>query len=519
MPFKILALASFGSMEDDPWKGKPLRVEKTNIDNVMHGFGLSLDVPVPKDLCPEQSLVVKFSRLKDFHPDTLLQNNVFSKNLLDAKRFFEEGRAKGLSDQKIAARLEEWPGVPAMEFPAGSRRPDSRGRGGGDIDNILKMVALPEERPPSPVETHPWTAKIDRMLEQVLRHVFLCEEFRNVEAVWRGLHFLLQQGGANGELQVEICPVSLETIEGTLSNLIDDLLPDPPSIIIIDLPFDDSPHKLEILQRIGEFAGTILVPALTWLTPRFFNMESWEELNRLPYLPHHLEGSAFAKWRRLKSTSSARWLAITCNRPLVRYPYGPDNMPALVGFKEPCGLFCSPTWAIGSLIGQSILKTGWPTRFTDWKRIRLENLPLHPLDSKTFLPLEADFSEERVHQFAKAGIIPLVSTHNKDVAFTPLETTLSGDSLSYQLLVSRIVQFVFRCKDEFGEGIDPEALQRDLERAFLLFWEKSGHSAPDQLEFKVTQPDIHKPPLLKMLIVPSRDVLSPSEKIELELNW
>ena len=194
-------------------------------------------------------------------------------------------------------------------------------------------------------------------------------------------------------------------------------------------------------------------------------------------------------------------------------------MPTLVGFREPHNLFSSPVWALASLIAQSFVRTGWPTRFTDWQRIRLEDLPLHPIDSKTFLPLEADFGEERVHQLVTAGIIPLVSTRNKDVVFTPLETTLGEVSLSYQLLVSRIIQFVFRCKDEFGEDTDPETAQRDLERAFLLFWEKSGHSAPDQLEFTVTQPDIHKPPLLKMLIVPSRDVLSGSEKIELELNW
>jgi hypothetical protein len=517
MPFKILALGPFRPVEDDVWTGKPIPVEKANLDQVMDEFGISLYVQIPRDLCPAGGLSIKCSSLKDFQCKGIIQNTPFLKDLLDAKGSVEEAMAQGLSSQEMGERLKAWPSLPPIRIDAQQQRPAASPTKA--VSRILDMVDLPEGRPSMSGQRDPLSGQFDTIFKRVLSGVFLDEQFRNLEATWRGLHFLMQQGGSNGEVRVEITPSSAETLEATLEGLLEGLIQDPPSLIILDMPFDNSPRRIELLGKIAEFAEILLVPALGWVTHRFFLINDWRDLKKLPYLPHYLEEPAFAKWRRLRGTSSGRWLALTCNRFLVRYPYGPDNKPGLVNFEETHGLWASPVWALGSLIGRSFAMTGWPTRFTDWQRIRVEDLALNRLDRNTYFPLEADLSEERVAQFVKGGITPLVCPRNKDVAFVPSESTVGGGSLRYQLFVSRIAQFLLWCKEDLGGDLDPEDIQKGLERAFLRFWEGTGCAAPERLDISVNRPAPDKPALLKINLEPSRQVLPTGERIELELNW
>jgi len=170
-------------------------------------------------------------------------------------------------------------------------------------------------------------------------------------------------------------------------------------------------------------------------------------------------------------------------------------------------------------VGQSVVQTGWPTRFTDWQRVRIEGLPLYQAAANKLLPTETSFSEDRIEQFIRGGIIPLVTSHNKDIAFTPYETTVAGTPLNYQLLVTRISRLLFWCKDNFEEDVEPAELEKDLKRAFSLFWENTGHPAPENLEISVQRPDPDKSAMVRLEFEPSRQILSPAETVELKFYW
>jgi hypothetical protein len=212
-------------------------------------------------------------------------------------------------------------------------------------------------------------------------------------------------------------------------------------------------------------------------------------------------------------------MAITCNRFLIRYPYGPDNPPRSIRFDESQNLWVSPVWAIGSLIVQSFLKIGWPTRFTERQNIRLEGLAMNMIERSKSIPTEANFTDERIDQFVRTGIIPLVAPLNEDIAFIAAETTVGGGSFSYSLLLSRITQFLFWCKDNFEEGLEPLDLEKNLRKTFSLFWERSGHPTPKGLEVSVNKPKPDQPAIARIVIEPSRQILPSGKKIELELKW
>jgi predicted component of type VI protein secretion system len=388
------------------------------------------------------------------------------------------------------------------------------------VDKILDMVALPEEQSGSSQEGQDAAGQIEGILKRNLQLVFSDETFRTLEASWRGLERLSGQvNSRDTDLRIEIVPVSLDSLDETLAALTAEVIDALPSLILVDLGFDSSPRCLDLLERVGQFAETLLVQAITWIRPEFFRIDAWQDIKKLGFLPHYLEEAFYAKWQSLKKSSAGGWLAVTCNGFLVRYQYGKDNKPRRIPFEEANPLWISPVWALGSLIGRSFSEAGWPTHFTDWQQIRLEDLPLNTVDPSKPLPTEVNFDRDRIDQFISSGMVPLATTQGKDVAFVPDETTIAGASLRYGLLVSRITQLVLWCRDHFEKGLGGSDLENLLRQAFGVFWERSGHMGPESLEVSAGQPDSDGRIPIRIWLEPSRDILSSRKQVELNFMW
>jgi type VI secretion system protein ImpC len=542
MPFKILAMAPFQMTGEIPWKKAPIAVDRMEPDAAIGLMDVSIFISLPGQLCPAGGLDLQFKRLKDFHPDGLIQNNPFLSHLLEAKLFLEQAGAKQLSDPEIHAGMKQWPDLPFIQIQTAQKKsleaqppkPQTN-----TIDNILDMVALPGEAPEPVSESDLMTpsgltpsgltpsdltlsgpGQIDAIIQQILNLIFEDENFRSAEAAWRGLKLLLQQGPSReSDVCLEIMPVALNTLEETISSLTTRLINNLPSLIIIDLPFDNSSFCIGLLEKIANFSETLMVPTVVQISPGFMQLESWNDIKRLSFIPHHLEQPAYAKWQALKNQHAANWLAVSCNRFLIRYPYGNNNLPRKCTFKEKQLPWTGSVWAVAGLIAQSFVKTGWPARFTDWQNIQIENLALHSSLTSGEIPTEVIFDQDRIDQFKRAGIIPLAAIANKDIVFTPKEVTMTGVSLAYQLFVSRITQFVLWCKDHFTDELSGEELESRLKKAFIQFWEKSGHSGPEFLDITAGNPDADGRIPLHIELQPSRKILSKGESIVMDFFW
>ena len=518
IPFKILALAPFLGPDCPAWDRTPLPVEPSNPDQVMELLKPACAESVSGDLCPDERIELTFSKIKDFHPDSLVQNNPALRNLWEAKSWVEEAGKRNLSPQEINARLEGWPNLPPIRVETAPKKP--RTTSGNSVDKILDMVALPEEQSAVSPEGQDATRQIEGILKQNLQLIFADESFRTLEASWRGLELLLDQvNSRDTDLRIEIVPVSLDSLDETFAALTAEVIDALPSLILVDLGFDNSPRCLDLLERVGQFAETLLVPVITWILPQFFHIDAWQDIKKLGFLPHYLEEAPYARWQSLKKSSASGWLTVTCNRFLARYPYGKDNKPRRIPFEERNPLWISPVWALGSLIGQSFAEAGWPTRFTDWQQIRLEDLPLNTVDPSKPLPTEANFDRDRIDQFIRSGMVPLAATQGKDIVFVPDETTVGGVSLRYGLLVSRITQLVLWCRDHFEKGSGGSDLEDLLRQAFRVFWEKSGHVGPESLEVSAGQPDSDGRIPIRISLEPSREILPSRKQVELNFMW
>ncbi|MBN1102460.1 MAG: type VI secretion system contractile sheath large subunit, partial [Deltaproteobacteria bacterium] len=460
--------------------------------------------------------------MRDFRPQGAVNRSPYLRSLVDALAFVDKAGAEGIGEKEVSQQIKaRWPELPLdLSIPArDAPRQEERSK----VDDILSMVAMPEGAGATPgaAAGKGLREQIRSLLARVLAEVYADEAFRTMEAAWRGVEILVRQGPVKDRerLIVQILPVGREGLPEMLEEISSQFSENPPNLILLDQAFDNTPYSIEVLEKVVDLAGTLLAPTAVWIGPSFFHLQTWPELSRLPYLKHHLEESAFAKWRKLGEQPGSEWLAVTVNRFLVREPYGDANPARPVPFSEREPLWISPVWALGTLVAQSIAGFGWPSRFTDYRRISLNDLAVGSFGGEYPSATETVFTEERIMQFLEAGITPLVGAIRRDVAFMPKESTLPGGSLKFQLFFNRIVGHLFSLKDAMGEA----AMQADvgswLEEALAELFRDTGHEAPSDISIQAGAAVEGETIPLRIAFTPPETVLPISERLEFSLAW
>jgi len=498
-------------------------------DEAVAALNITFEVSVPKQVCPAENITIRCKTLKDFHPDHLSEASPFFSEALKAKRLFQDAAAGKISSDELQQRMNGLSMLPPIEIPSPKTTKSSKHQPDDAIDEILSMVALPNQDPDQDQENAPQAPgsrladPVTPIIREALEHVYSDSRFRGVEATWRGVRLVLDQFSERSDIALELVPSSSDTLTETLKRLETDLQAVSPALVIVDLPLDNSPFSMDILAEVTEFSERLLAPTVCWASHRFLYLDSWAELENLSYLPHHIAGQTYAKWHRIKQSSGAGWVTVTCNPVLARSPYGPGNMPRTVVFEEDSPLWTSPVWPVAGLIAQSMAKTNWPTGFTAWKTIRVEDLPVADFGKRRSCCAMAQISEDRFHQFIAAGITPVLVPKNKDYAFVPDETTIPGGSLAYQCLVARTVQALMAFEKYVDMPSDPDGIAKGVKAHFSLFWEKTGHPAPTDLAVSAApnrEPDGETDQIvLSISFTPTPDILPSPQKVQFQLLW
>ncbi len=411
LPFKFLILAPFLD-SDSQGPEEPLAV--TSLEEAFEGLKPSLYIPLPEGISSERGIHLAFQSLKDFRP------------------------------REIASRI---PG-----FTGRSKPPSEEG---AVLEDLLSKVALPEE-----------SSSEEKGLEFVYHH----PRFRTLESTWRGLQFFLADGLPE-EVSVFLVPSSLEHLPETLDRLLPRFINHPPSVILVEIPLEAVPYHLEVLKRIAHFAESLLTPAVVCAGPGFLHLDRWEDLERLPYLPHYLEASPWASWHTLKAQTSGEWLSMILGGIVLRHPYLRENPP----LEEKIPLMGSAIWVLARLIKESLYKTGWPFHLTAQEGIRLQGPEL-----------AFTFPEKRISQFLEAGLYPLNRSPYTGEVFFPELKTLRGTSLAFQFLVSRLSHFLILLRSQTEkEFTSAEEVREHIHQKMEELWRRRGGLSPEELAVEV----------------------------------
>jgi type VI secretion system protein ImpC len=516
-PFRILALAPFTLDAGQPWPQAPLSVDRQGLDTAMQALAIQGFIPLENELCPNRGLPLHFSHFKSLQPDGMIKSIAYLDHLLAAKSYIIQARKNTQKAAEILAGLrQQWPDLPAFDLKDHTAATTAPPPSSSALDNLLEMVALPGESRGQAIIDHHETAQIDRLLQKILTVLFAWPAFRQMEAAWRGLRLLLQQG-VGDNVSVEIVPSHPETLEPTLEGLTARIMDRLPSLVLLDLPFDNSPLAMARLAKTAQWAATLMVPVVAWVPATFLQIDDWDQMAALPFLPHHIDQPAFAKYRNLRQSAEGHWVGLTCNRLMVRYPYGAENAPRLLTFNETSKPWIPPVWALGTLVAQSVGQTGWPTHLTQHQQFRIQDLALDHRPDRPPIGVEIVLNRDRQEQCLRAGLTPLVP--ERDSAFFPQAVCVSGSSLAHQLLICRLTQFLIWCQDHLPAETDPTHLETQLRLAFQVLSEQSRPQAFDEVTIRAGRPAPDGRIPVHFSIVPNHSLLPSRQAIVLELNW
>jgi len=421
---------------------------------------------------------IEFTTISDFRPKGLLKRSIFLSSMMNILEFLQTDKIRDKSiDEQFSLIQKKWPFLKLkrhVEPEAKQRVPMSQES--SLVDQILKVVSFHENnehvRTGTSKNDGPLVHQIRQIITDTLKMIYDDPGFNRLEECWLGLWFLIKAGKWNNGLIIDVLPSSEQDVASTLKTYFDQCdscaLPD---LVLVDSPMASDPYSLEQLTNLSEAGDKNLVLVIVSLKPEFFNLDSWKFLKRLPYLPHFMETISYAKWQKLRKRSSARWLAVLCNPFILRepYEYGP------LGFREEKSLWGDPVWAFGAMCGKSIELFGWPFGFHRHGVVYLEDLPIKEIDGK-YLPTKVHFSDERVEQMEKCGIVPLTSLYNHDSLFFPVDRCVSGHKISFQMMISQVSHFLINLQIQLEkeEQIQIEDLEELIANKLNIFLNREG---------------------------------------------
>ncbi len=410
-PFSIVALAPFIPTDA---KAVTALKEVTDIDQALAALAPSIYLPLPQHLSPEGGIELVFRSMNDFTPDRIIARTPWLKKVADMPR-----RAQAVATS------------PPDDDPLAS---------------LLDMVATPDAATPEEVEGESNT-EVDAIVSGVVKRVLNAPGFQELESAWRGLA-LLCKCPLKDIATVSILPVTNDDPAETLEGLTAILGDNPPDLLLLDIPFDATPLGMKLLEAASGLAERIVTPIACCCGHRFFQIDSWDSLDSLPYLPNHLDGFSFARWKTLKAASSAFWTLACCNGIILRPPFSGS-------FKDQSPPVASPVWGLAALMLESMSETGNPARAAA-KRLSFEQRDE---------PTETVFSEERTQQLLECGLLPLLKAGRARVGIPPLKT-LDGSPIAVTMAVSRVIHILLALREDSGPSDEGQSLADELQLAF-----------------------------------------------------
>lgn len=352
--------------------------------------------------------------------------------------------------------------------------------------------------------------RLDDAVQRRLHEVLRSESLRELEASWRSLDDLSSA--------VSSTDVIIDFIDVTKDELGSDLQDHSAYILNAALfrriyveeydryggrpvgamvglyEFDSSDEDIDWLETMSRISAAAHCPFVASASPRFFEVDSWEELERKDDLEALLALPQFGRWDRFRHSDEAAYIGLTLPRYMLRAPYRARGKRDAVAFTEEIRDSRDYMWGNAAVLFarnmvRSFEESGWCQHIAGPRGGGLvKGLPVHMVvhhgQEELQPPTEIAIADYRELQFANSGFIPLVHCKGtadatffsarsvkKALEFESDLDTKNADlvcNLAYTLSVTRIAHYVKRMvRDYIGSTADAPYIQAMLE-AWLI---------------------------------------------------
>ncbi|HEX6241503.1 MAG TPA: type VI secretion system contractile sheath large subunit [Polyangiales bacterium] len=450
-PLRVLVIGDLrGAARPAMEPERPLahtRITSVGIDN-FDALIAQLGPEVVLDAATGEPTRLAFRALADFHPDHLYDSSALigelrrsRERLLDPRTFPEE-KARLLEQAAgpapSAAPPAETAGSP-LERLLGQRPTSAAQTRAGEpesaIDQLLRRIVAPHvTHTPGPEQTR-LVASVDTAISEELRRLLHAPAFQRLEAIWRGLFWLVNANAAGEALQLLVLDASRDELLADLRACAGDLTrsrlyqlvvqgetsgpgKQPISLILGDFTCEGSEADVSLLAALGAVAGEAGGAFLAGADPRLVGAL---DLARAPHQSDWAQPDAAAVQRMalLRESAVAPFIGLAMPRVLGRVPYGKRSDPiSRCDFSElgisPSHehfLWINPGFALAQLVAAAFADESWSFRLGS--QLTLTDLPTaiyHDGYNQVLKPCaEAALDYDSAERMQQHGFMALVS--------------------------------------------------------------------------------------------------------------
>ena len=289
-------------------------------------------------------------------------------------------------------------------------------------------------------------AQIDELISDQLNEVLHAQPFQQLEASWRGLHYLVMNTETSLQLRLRLLNVSKQDLlmdlekatEFDQSALFKKVYEEeygtfggyPYGMLIGDYEFGRQAQDMALLEKLSNVSAAAHAPLIAAANPKLFDMESFTELGTPRDLLKIFESLELIKWRSFRDSEDSRYVALTLPHTLMRLPYGPETVPVEgVNFVEDVDgkdhakyLWGNAAWALGQRITTAFARYKWCAAIRGVEGGGLvEGLPTHTFttdegDVALKCPTEIAITDRREKELNDLGFISLCHCKGTDYA-------------------------------------------------------------------------------------------------------
>jgi type VI secretion system protein ImpC len=291
---------------------------------------------------------------------------------------------------------------------------------------LLEQVTRPHLEEPPDTRVRERESSLARQLGAILHD----PNFQSLEAMWRGLEFLVRAIEGEPRVGLYLMDVSLAEFRADPATVVravqSSAVKTPWAVIAGIYTFGETVEDLVLLSTLGQVAAREKVSFIAGASSRLLGCESLaktpgpQDWKTLPELTAKV-------WKAIRSGGEARSIGLLAPRFLLRLPYGRETNPVeRLAFEEFSAgvahenyLWGNPAWACLSILAASFRADGWDMR--PGKNLRIADRPLHILkrdgESVAQPCTEALLSDDAIEAILDQGVMPLAPVRNQDAFY------------------------------------------------------------------------------------------------------
>ncbi len=501
IPFRLLIMGDFSltTSATHLHDSKPVSIDLKNFSKIMERHKIHLNVGIKNHLTMDEHndffIDISIRCMEDFKPDRVVDSIPEMKQLIELKTQLSSLKKKSGKTEEI------------LECESTGKK-------------LLTSLGYTEKNIPKDIVDVIIADINDRLnlqLDEVLHH----NDFKTLEAAWRGLYFVVCQLKPGENCAVDILNISKEQLLSDFQDwedISDSLFykiiytesfgqfgGKPYGAALGNYLFDFSQKDIDLLKNIAQVACMSHVPFIAGAHASFLGVDDYSILLSIDNISDQFKrGIQYTKWKSFRKSKDARYIGLTLPGFLLRtgYNYEKDDIQSFDYKESKSNLWGNAVFAFGTCLLRSFVNYRWCFNIIGPDDGRIHSLEWSMNNAlgknEKIVPLEILLSERKESELIEAGFIPLtmyrentfaafysansVHTIEKDNLLkkqTVIDSLLAAQ-LPYTFIICRLAHYIKVIqRDNIGSSKTRQQLENELNQWLVQYVSDMDNPVPE----------------------------------------